>query len=122
MSTNRRKEVNQIQLGPLFKWLTLAVMIGGCGLLFVYVKNQQHTLGQETRKVELQIREVRSYNEVLLAKISQLSSRPALQRKLEQTMVALVPIQDNAIARLVPPATVGSDGLLRTAANERFRP
>ncbi len=72
--------------------------------------------------MELQIREARSYNEVLLAKISQLSSRPALQRKLEQTMVALVPIQDNSIARLVPPVTAESDGLLRTAANERFRP
>jgi hypothetical protein len=121
-TTNRRKEVNEIHIAPLIKWLLLAFIVGSCGLAFVYVKNQQHFLGERTREVERQIREVISENEVLLARISTLSSRTELQRKLEKGMIALQPIQDHCIARLVPPTTAEPDGVMRTAANERFRP
>ncbi|HRJ73777.1 MAG TPA: hypothetical protein PLS03_16260 [Terrimicrobiaceae bacterium] len=117
-----RKQVNPIHIAPLFKWLTLAIMVAGCGLLFVYVKNQQHFLGEQTREVERQIREVRAHNEVLLARISSLTSRAELQRKLNQGLIALQPIQDHSIARLVPPTDAENDGVLRTAANERYRP
>jgi hypothetical protein len=119
-SSNRRKQVNPIHVAPLFKWLTFAVVVAACGLLFVYVKNQQHLLGEQTRGVERQIREMQAYNEVLLARISTLSSRAELQRKLAQGLIALQPIQDHSIARLTPPVTAENDGVLRTAANERF--
>jgi hypothetical protein len=119
-SNNRRKQVNPIHIAPLFKWLTFAVVVAACGLLFVYVKNQQHLLGEQTRGVERQIREVKAYNEVLLARISALSSRAELQRKLGQGLIALQPIQDHSIARLTPPVSAENDGILRTAANERF--
>lgn len=120
ISSNRRKHANPIHVAPLFKWLTFAATVAACGLLFVYVKNQQHLLGEQTRGVERQIREVRAYNEVLLARISALSSRAELQRKLAQGLIALQPIQDHSIARLTPPVTAEDDGVLRTAANERF--
>ena len=119
-SSTRRREVNEIHIAPLIKWLMLAFLIGGCGLLFVSVKNQQHFLGEETRGAERQIRETRAHNDVLLARISALVSRAELQRKLEQGLIALQPIQDHSIARLVPPATADSEGVLRTASIERF--
>jgi len=119
LSVNRRAQVNPIHVASLVRWLMLAVAFSVCGLLFVYVKNQQHSLGEQTREVESQIREMRSHNEVLLARISTLSSRAELQRKLEQKMLVLQSIQDHSIARLVPPVTAEGDGLLRTAANER---
>ncbi len=122
LSTNSRRHVNPIQIAPLFKWLTFALFVAGCGLLFVYVKNQQHLLGSQTREIEIRIREVRAYNEVLLARISALSSRAELQRKLDRGVIALQAIQDTSIARLTPPATAERDGTLRTAANEGFRP
>jgi len=117
----RSTHVNQIHLASLARWLLLAFAFSACGLLFVFVKNQQHTLGEQARQVERQIREVRAHNEVLLARISTLSSRAELQRKLEQKIIVLQPIQDPSIARLVPPAKAGSDGVPRTAANERVR-
>lgn len=123
-SSNRRKEVNEIHIAPLIKWLLLACIVAGCGLLYVYVKNQQHFLGARTREVELLTKEVIAQNEVLLARISALSSRTELQRKLEKGMIALQPIQDHSIARLVPPTNIDieADGVIRTAANERYRP
>jgi predicted site-specific integrase-resolvase len=119
---NRRKYANPIHVAPLFKWLLLASFVAACGLLFVFIKNQQHFLGEETREVERQIRDVRAQNEVLLARISALSSRAELQRKLNQGLIALQPIQDHYIARIGQPVTTDKGGGMRTAANERFRP
>ena len=121
-SLNSRKQVNPIHIAPIFKWLMLAVIVSACGLLYVFVKNQQHMLGEKTRGVERQIREVRAHNEALLARISALTSRSEIQRKLEQGAIALLPIQDHCIARLVPPTMAERDNVLRTAANERLRP
>lgn len=121
LTYNSRRHVNEIHIAPLFKWLTLALLVGVCGLAFVYVKNQQHMLGSRTREVEAKIREVRAYNEVLLARISALSSRAELQRKLDRKMIALEPISDTAIARLTPPAVAERDGAVRTASSKGFR-
>lgn len=122
LSTHSRKHVNEIHIAPLFKWLLLAVFVAAAGLLYVYVKNQQHLLGSRTRDVEKRINEVRAYNEVLLARISALSSRAELQRKLDRGVIALQPIVDTSIARLTPPASAERGGVIRTAANEGFRP
>jgi hypothetical protein len=122
LSSPSRKHVNPIHIAPLFKWLTLALFVGAAGLMFVYVKNQQHLLGSRTREVEKKIVQVKATNEVLLARISALSSRAELQRKLDRGMIALQPIQDTSIARLTPPGNAERDGMVRTAANEGYRP
>lgn len=121
LSQNSRRHVNPIHIAPLFKWLTLALFLAVAGLMFVYVKNQQHFLGSQTREVEGKIREMRAYNEVLLARISALSSRAELQRKLDRGLISLTAIRDTSIARLTPPGSAERDGAIRTAANEGFR-
>lgn len=121
-SSSRRTKANEIHIAPLLKWLLLAFFISSCGLIFVYVKNQQHFLGGQTREIERDIREARAHNELLVARISSLSSRAELRRKLDQGLIALRPIQDNSIARMMPPATAEPDTLVRTAANERYTP
>lgn len=118
-TANRRRQINPIQVAPLFRWLLLSLVVGACGLLYVCVKNQQHFIGQQTRGVERQIREVRAQNEILLARISALSSRAELQRKLARGFISLVPIQDQCIARPGQPASATGDGILRTVANQR---
>ena len=120
--SSRRKQANPLQIAPLFRWLLLALIVAGSGLLYVYIKNQQHFLGDQTRMVERNIREMRTRNEVLLARISALSSHAELQRKLDQGLITLVPIQNQSIARLSPPAVAEKDGILRTVDNERYRP
>lgn len=112
---------NPIHIAPLVRWMLIAAAFMGYGLVFVYVKNQQHQLGQATRDVERQIAEERASNEVLLARITALSSRAELQRKLQQGEIALKPISQNAIAVLAPPTEEGGVTILRTAANDRLR-
>lgn len=118
----RRKDSNPLHLAPLFRWILASIVLAGYGLVFVYVKNQQHQLGQATRDVERQIAEVCSVNEVLVARITTLCSRAELMRKLQQGVISLAPIQDTSIARLLPPSSEGGDRVLRTASNDRILP
>ena len=121
MNTNRRKQVNPVQLPSLIRWLLVAAFIGASGLFFVYIKNQQHALAEEIRQVERRIANVRTLNETLLARVTELSSRPALQQQIAKGFISVKPIQDNVIARLTPPAQAVADGILRTASNEGIR-
>jgi hypothetical protein len=55
--------------------------------------------------------------------VTELSSRRELQKKIDDKIIVMKPIQDNVIARLTPPASAVADGILRTAfAEKRGRP
>lgn len=113
---NRRKATNGIEIPLLGQWLVILFMMGMAGLLFVYLKNQQHALGEQTRLVEEKVIQLRAHNDALVAKITGLTSRGALQRKLEEKYLDLIQIPETAIARLTPPLSSQQDGVARTAA------
>ena len=108
---------NPIQAAKVAKFVALAFLIGALGLAYVYLKNQQFVLAEQIRKTERQIREVQSRNEVLLARVTELSSRPMLQKRVAEKFISVVSIAGDKIARLTPPATAEADGVLRTALN-----
>lgn len=118
---NRRKQVNPVNCSSLFRLILLAVFAGGAGLFYVSIKNQQFALGEQIRQTERRIKEVRASNEVLLARVTELSSRRALQQRIAEGFIAVRPIADIAIARLTPPVEAAADGVIRTAYNERLR-
>lgn len=121
-ATNRKKQVNQIQFSELARWVTVFVFVGVCGLLFVYMKNEQFALGDRIRQAERDIKEIRAENQVLLAQKSILSSRVTLEHRIADGTVHLKPIEGQDIARLNAPTFIATAGLERTAANERYRP
>ena len=108
---------NPIQIAKLVKFVSLAFLIGAIGLAYVYIKNQQFVLAEQIRKTERQIRDVQSRNEVLIAKVTELSSRPMLQKRVSEKFIAVVAITGDKIARLTPPATAVAGGVMRTAFN-----
>jgi hypothetical protein len=72
-----------------------------------------------TRTIEGEIRELRAFNQVLRSDISTLTSHKSITTALGQGLIALVPISDQFVARLTPPA-MGSPELqlgTATAAN-----
>ena len=117
VSPNRRKQVNPVRMSTVFQYLVVALVLAATGLFYVHIKNQQFALGDEIRKVERRIREVRAGNEVLLARVTELSSRQALQKRIAEGFIKVQPIESNVIARLVPPTVAKQDGILRTAYN-----
>ena len=108
---------NPIQAAKVAKFVALAFLVGALGLAYVYLKNQQFVLADQIRKTERQIRDVHSRNEVLIATVTELSSRPMLQKRVAQKFINVVAISGDKIARLTPPSTASEDGVMRTAFN-----
>ncbi len=121
MNANRRKQVNPVHLSSLIRCLLVALFIGASGLFFLYIKTQQFALSEEIRQVERRIANMRAQNESLLARVTELSSRRMLQQRISEGFITMKPIQDNVIARLMPPVQAAEDGVLRTAFNEGIR-
>jgi hypothetical protein len=109
---------NPLEAVKILKFLSLAFLIGLIGLAYVFLKNQQFVLAEEIRQTERAIRLVQSRNEVLLASVTELSSRPMLQKRMADGFIQVVSIPVDKIARLTPPAPASETGVLRTAFQE----
>lgn len=116
MNGNRRRPTNSIEVNVLARWLTAVFFVGLLGLFFVYLKNQQHAIGDQARMVEMALRETEAKNEALKAHITAMTSRGALQRRINEGYIRLEPIHDTAIARIALPSE--PDGVLRTASRD----
>ena len=118
MKENRRRATNTIEVNFLARALVAVFFVGLAGLFFVYLKNQQHAVGDQTRVVEAALREMEAKNDALKAHITGLTSRGALQRRVDSGYIRLEPIRDTAIARITPAMPAETDGVLRTASRD----
>lgn len=109
---------NPIQIGKILCVSIVVTILLAVGLGFVYIKNQQFAIGEQIRQTERKIQQVRAENDVLLAKVTELTSRPALQARVKSGYIAVVNITSDKIARLTPPVQATEVGTLRTAFNE----
>ena len=111
------KSANRLRLVPIL--LTAVVVLGllGVALCLVSIKLSQHAVAEEIRKTERAVARIRSENEVLLATVTQLSSRQNLTDLVAQSKIAANYITADRVARLTPP--VADEGSLasRTALN-----
>lgn len=112
------RKSNPVHAGQLLKALSIAFLVGVIGLAYVFLKTQQFVLAEQIRQTERKIKHVQARNEVLLAQVAELSSRPALQRRLAEGLANMIPIPADKIARLTPPTAAPETGVLRTAFNE----
>lgn len=109
---------NPVQIGKILSVSTVVAILLTVGLGFVYIKNQQFAIGEHIRQTERKIQQVRAENDVLLARVTELTSRPALQARVKSGYIAVVNITGDKIARLAPPVQASDIGTLRTAFNE----
>jgi cell division protein FtsB len=109
---------NPIQIGKILCVSSIVTILLAVGLGFVYIKNQQFAIGEQIRQTERKIQQVRAENDVLLARVTELTSRPALQARVKSGYIAVVNITSDKIARLTPPVQATEVGTLRTAFNE----
>ena len=109
---------NPIQIGKILCVSSVVTILLAVGLGFVYIKNQQFAIGEQIRQTERKIQQLRAENDVLLANVTELTSRPALQARVKSGYIAVVNITSDKIARLTPPVQATEVGTLRTAFNE----
>lgn len=106
----------------LSPWLIVAIIALVGGLTYVYYMNMRLTRGREIKDLERELADLKTKNEALRPHIAELSSRTALQRRLNEGFVKMVPITQDRIIQVAfskQPAGGGSAAdELRAVSNE----
>jgi hypothetical protein len=119
MNRRRRKNLNPIDAPSLARWIVLAAFASATGLSYVYLTVQLHHQGVQKKLLEQELVAVRTQNEDAKAQIATLTSRVALQRRLQEGYLKMIPIAEQSIVRLsIPARSAGEDGV-RPVVNER---
>ena len=111
MPRARRKQFNAINAASLARWLVVTGLIAVAGLIYVYLTVQLYHLGDQKKKLEIELTNIRSEIDVANVQIAALTSRSALQRRLKEGYLKMIPIAEQHIVRLNPPTARGEDAI-----------
>ncbi len=81
------------------------------GLSYVYLTLQLYHLGERRKAVENELVSLRTQNDIASAQIAALTSRSALQRRLKEGYLKMVPISEANIVRLTIPPRSDEDAI-----------
>lgn len=113
----RRKPLNPIDAPALARWIVISVFAAVTGLSYVYLTVQLHRQGVQRRALEQELEATRTQNEDARVQIAALTSRAALQRRLKEGYLQLVPISEQNIVRLNTPVRLHEESEVRSVAN-----
>ena len=118
--SNRRRNANLLPVAKIVLSFMLFLILGGGGLYYVNAKNELHRYGQLKKELERELLAVATKDEVVLTRISKLSSYEALRKRQGQekdVFARLVPVADSLVVRLQEPASASGDSQVRTVSN-----
>jgi len=87
------------------------------GLSYVYLTLQLYYMGERRKAVENELAALRTQNDIASAQIAALTSRSALQRRLKEGYLKMVPISEARIVRLTIPARSADEDVIQPVAN-----
>lgn len=116
--SNRRKHDEGFRVNGMALWFVAALYLSIVGLRYVYLTNQIHATGRQIHEMEVELKDIASQNEVAHAKISQLSSRTVLQRRLSEGFIKMQPITDEHIVRVAAKPAAQFPVEVRKVANK----
>ena len=112
MNRRHRKNFNPIDAPALARWIVIVGFLAAAGLSYVYLTVQLHHQGVQRRLLEQELIATRTQNEDARVQIAALTSRTALQRRLKEGYLKMIPITEESIVRLnAPPHHAGDDDL-----------
>src|ERR1700746_1456318 len=100
MNRSHRKNRNAVNAASLARWIIVTVFLARAGLGYVYLTLQLYHLGERRKAVENQLTSLRAQNDVASVQPAALTSRSALQRRLKEGYLKMVPISERKIVRL----------------------
>ena len=118
MNHSRRKNRNMINAPSLARWIVLTAFLAPIGLSYVYLKLQLYHLGDPTKALERDLVSLRTQNEVAGVQIAALTSRSALQRRLKEGYLKMIPISERNIVRLSIPARRDEENAIQPVVNQ----
>ena len=122
MNRRRRKNFNPIDAPSLVRWIVLAAFAATTGLSYVYLTVQLHHQGVQKKLLEQELVAVRAQTEDARAQVATLTSRTALQRRLQEGYLKMIPINEQSIVRLNAPAKSAGEDEVQPVVNERGNP
>src|ERR1700682_6524976 len=110
MSRSRRKNFNTVDAASLARWIVLTAFLALTGLSYVYLTIQLYHLGDRKKALENELASLHTQNDVASVQIAALTSRSALQRRLKEGYLKMIPISERNIVRLtIPQRSEGED-------------
>jgi hypothetical protein len=83
----------------------------------VYLTLQLYHLGERRKAVETELAALRTKNDAAASSIALLTSRTALQRRLKEGYLKMIPVSDSKIVRLTIPARSTDEEAVQPVAN-----
>ena len=117
MNRSRRKNQNTVNAASLARWIVVTAFIALAGLCYVYLTLQLYHLGERKKLVENELLSLRAQNEVASVQIAALTSRSALQRRLKEGYLKMIPISERDIVRLSVPARQTDEDAIQPVVN-----
>src|SRR6266576_2366295 len=117
MSRSRRKNWNTVNAPSLARWIVVTAFLALTGLSYVYLTLQLYHLGERKKAVETELASLRTQNDVASVQIAALTSRSALQRRLKEGYLKMVPISDSKIVRVTMPAQSSDEEAIQPVVN-----
>ena len=118
MSRSRRKNWNTVDAPSLARWIVLTVFLALTGLSYVYLTLQLYHLGDRRKALENELANLRTQNDVASGQIAALTSRSALQRRLKEGYLKMIPIYERNIVRLTIPARPPGEDAIQPVVNQ----
>jgi hypothetical protein len=119
MHAPRRKTFNSVNAASLARWIVITGFLAATGLIYVYLTLQLYHLGDRKKALENELASLHSQNDVASVQIAALTSRAALQRRLKEGYLKMVPIAEQNIVRLSVPARARGEDAVQPVANKR---
>ncbi|MGI9114944.1 MAG: hypothetical protein ACR2FX_07895 [Chthoniobacterales bacterium] len=117
MRAAQRKNVNRVNAAALARWIVITSFLALAGLGYVYLSLQLHRLGDRKKVLETDLVSLRQQYDGANVQIAALTSRSALQRRLKEGYLKMVPIAEQNIVRLAPMPIPPEENGIRQAAN-----
>src|SRR6266536_2368801 len=110
MNRSHRRNCNTVNAASLARWIVMTAFLALAGLSYVYLTLQLYHLGERRKAVENELTSLRSQNDVATGQIQAFTSRSALQRRLKEGYLKMIPIYEANIVRLtIPPRSPDED-------------
>src|SRR6266566_521811 len=118
MNRSRRRNWNAVNAASLARWIVVTAFLALAGLSYVYLTLQLYHLGERKKSVENELISLRTQNDVAGVQIAALTSRSALQRRLKEGYLKMIPISENHIVRLTIPARAADEDAIQPVVNQ----
>ena len=119
MNRRRRRNFNPIDAPSLARWIVLAAFAAATGLSYVYLTVQLHHQGVQKKLLEQELVALRTQNEDARVQIAALTSRTALQRRLKEGYLKMIPITEQSILRLNSSVRPSGEDEVQPVVNQR---